>query len=225
MKAITFRVTNFRCFVDSGWVRFTPGQPLILVGKNEAGKSALLAALSQLTASEVNFEPVRDWPRSKRQADREATAAVVEVKFQLEPHEINAIRAVDPTAKDLRTFSVRRGYDGFRRYAFDDLSDVPPVHNHRAVLQMVAANEALDESVRELATTLAQSPSLPERTAASIDALLAALPDKSEQHARVQGLQRQLSVIWSRTRLLNWIDERLPTFHYFNSYDLISGPD
>src|ERR1700674_2826268 len=64
MRLLKIHITNFRSVEDSG--EFDVGQVLALVGKNEAGKTAILQALAglnphPLTPFEYDIE--RDYPR------------------------------------------------------------------------------------------------------------------------------------------------------------------
>lgn len=81
-------VTNFRSVEDSG--EFDAGQVVCLVGKNEAGKSALLTALAALNphpSTPAIFDKERDYPRrhlasyDERHADEDAMAIVTEWVF------------------------------------------------------------------------------------------------------------------------------------------------
>jgi AAA ATPase domain len=45
MRLKSFRITNFRSIVDSGWVPFSPDAITVLVGQNESGKTSVLDAL------------------------------------------------------------------------------------------------------------------------------------------------------------------------------------
>jgi energy-coupling factor transporter ATP-binding protein EcfA2 len=58
------RVTNYRSVKDSGWIDFDEKKN-ILVGPNEAGKTALLRALQQINppADAPKFDVLRDYPR------------------------------------------------------------------------------------------------------------------------------------------------------------------
>ncbi|RWG20950.1 MAG: OLD family endonuclease [Mesorhizobium sp.] len=64
MRLKKARVTNYRSVKDSGWIDFEPNKT-ILVGPNEAGKSALLKALQQINAPSGigGFDALRDYPR------------------------------------------------------------------------------------------------------------------------------------------------------------------
>lgn len=45
MHLKSFRVTNFRSVIDSGWISLSPDNVTVLVGQNESGKTSLLQAL------------------------------------------------------------------------------------------------------------------------------------------------------------------------------------
>lgn len=84
------RITNYRSIKDSGWVEFERDKT-IMVGPNEAGKSAFLKALQQINPPvEVpKFEALRDYPRQDYNditAGRviPATTTVAEAHFSLE---------------------------------------------------------------------------------------------------------------------------------------------
>jgi hypothetical protein len=63
MKLVKARVRNFRSAEDSG--TFDVGDLTCLVGKNEAGKTAILTALfgSSASANQFSYDTVRDYPR------------------------------------------------------------------------------------------------------------------------------------------------------------------
>src|SRR5580704_11474 len=64
MRLSKIHVTNFRSVEDSG--EFEVGQVLCLVGKNEAGKTAILQALAGLNPhplTHISYDIERDYPR------------------------------------------------------------------------------------------------------------------------------------------------------------------
>jgi len=65
MRLIKGRVQNYRAVRDSGWFDIEDGKT-ILVGANEAGKTAILQALQQINKPDGirSLEPLRDYPRS-----------------------------------------------------------------------------------------------------------------------------------------------------------------
>ena len=60
IRLTEFRIRNFRCIDDSGWIR--AGDITALVGVNEAGKTALLNGLHTLNpgSGEIEFEKIKD---------------------------------------------------------------------------------------------------------------------------------------------------------------------
>src|SRR5258708_1216578 len=66
MRLLSARVQKYRSIKDTGWFE-VEGQKTILVGSNEAGKSAVLQALQQLSPSDgaAGFDALRDYPRSE----------------------------------------------------------------------------------------------------------------------------------------------------------------
>ena len=102
MKLKGFRVTNYQSVIDSG---FVPVEDITcLVGKNEAGKSALLKALYKLNPVRKNdgdFNSTHDYPRAtvsdfeaKVKKNKDYTEPVITATFQIENAEINEIEAL-----------------------------------------------------------------------------------------------------------------------------------
>src|SRR5258708_6073110 len=60
------RVTKYRSIRDSGWFDVEKGKT-ILIGPNEAGKTALLEAIQRINPplGTRGFDPLRDYPRSE----------------------------------------------------------------------------------------------------------------------------------------------------------------
>ncbi|MFL9812889.1 AAA family ATPase [Stutzerimonas sp. VN223-3] len=66
MRLSTVRVQNYRSIIDTGEFEIEQFKT-ILVGPNEAGKTAILQAIQQINAPEgvKGFNPLRDYPRAK----------------------------------------------------------------------------------------------------------------------------------------------------------------
>ena len=68
MKAIRFRVQNFRNIDDSGWIELE--RVTAFVGRNESGKTALLKALHKFNpATPEPCDPQREFPRDRYTRD------------------------------------------------------------------------------------------------------------------------------------------------------------
>ena len=62
MRALRFRVKNFRSIDHSGWIPLE--RVTAFVGRNESGKTSLLKALHKLNpATEERYDPQREFPR------------------------------------------------------------------------------------------------------------------------------------------------------------------
>jgi energy-coupling factor transporter ATP-binding protein EcfA2 len=99
MRLKKARVVKYRSIRDSGWFDIEDGKT-ILVGPNEAGKTALLEALQQLNPplTARNFDTLRDYPRSEY-ADftlgkvHAEDVTVVVGKFDLDEEDREAVAA------------------------------------------------------------------------------------------------------------------------------------
>ena len=100
MKLRTVRVREFQSIWDSNV--FEVDRATCLVGKNEAGKTAVVQALYRLNpivADDGNFDVTDDYPRSEVEdyqqdveSGRRTHAIVVEATFELDAAELDAIR-------------------------------------------------------------------------------------------------------------------------------------
>lgn len=95
MKLTRVRVQNYRCVRDTGWFEVEKAKT-ILVGPNEAGKTAVLEALQRIHRPEgvKGFDPLRDYPRKLYNADIQSSKLdpgkipVVSARFELEPEDL-----------------------------------------------------------------------------------------------------------------------------------------
>ena len=95
MKLTRARVTDYRSIDDSGWVDVD--SVTCMVGKNESGKTAFLAALKKLNPVERDtgdFD-LKDYPRKGyvryRRRHQTSPAVVVRAEFRLDDNEISQI--------------------------------------------------------------------------------------------------------------------------------------
>ena len=95
MKLTHVRVRNYRCVRDTGWFEVEQAKT-ILVGPNEAGKTAVLEALQRINPPEEvkGFDPLRDYPRKLYNADIQSgrldpkSIPVASAQFELEPDDL-----------------------------------------------------------------------------------------------------------------------------------------
>jgi hypothetical protein len=129
MRLQRARVKNYRGIIDTGWFHIEKNKT-IMVGPNEAGKTAVLQALQQINAPKdaPKFDALRDYPRSQynsittgRVDPKDVT--VVEVEFELDDTDREAI---PPTMRGVR-YSFSRRLDNSKRHS---LLDAPPLPNY-----------------------------------------------------------------------------------------------
>ena len=144
MKLVKARITNFRSIEDSG--EFDVFDLLCLVGKNEAGKTAVQQALGGLNphpSTPLAYDVERDYPRrwladyKEQHPDEEAT--VVTTKWTLTDDERMAITEVlgDGVLKDEPIVITRRYGDKEPHWTL-------PL-NYRQGIENLIAIEALDD--------------------------------------------------------------------------------
>ena len=218
MKLKEFRVREFRSIWDSGPVA-VDDQVTCLVGKNEAGKTALLTALyrtNPIIPEDAVFDLTYDYPKREVEDYRFAVenrnrdeAVIVEVLYELEDGDVEAVAAVfGPKALTGKTFT-HKTYYGKSNSKFCLVTDEVAARKH------LADNPALPD---ELKGTL--------KGAADWDAFASALnsAEATEAVKALKGLVTKVrekgfdSYIFSS---LIW--PRAPKFLYFDEYYQMEG--
>lgn len=158
MKLREFRVREFRSIWDSGPVK-VDDQVTCLVGKNEAGKTALLTALyrtNPIITEQAIFDETYDYPKREVEDYRFAVenedrgeAVVVEALYELESGDVEAVASVfgPKTLKD-KTFK-RETFYGKSNSRFNLSVDEAAARKH------LANNTALNEELRATLTEAA----------------------------------------------------------------------
>ena len=218
MELRQFTVREFRSIWDSGAIN-VDDQTTCLVGKNEAGKTALLTALyrtNPIIAGDTVFDETYDYPKrevedyrfSVENKDREK-AVIVECLYELEDEDMEAVTSVfGSKALKGKTFT-RKTYYGKSNNNFCLSTDESAARAH------LADNPALpDELKQALAaaadwTTFAAALDAAEATEAvkMLNALVAKVREK--------GLSSYIfnSLIWPRA----------PKYLYFDEYYQMKG--
>lgn len=128
MRLESFRVKENRSVWDSGEIG--TGDVTCLVGKNEAGKTALLYALYKINPIIENhaiFDVTDDYPRKEIgdyqhavEAGTREHAVVIEATFALEKADVEAVEAVfGKKALCSKTLKLFKGYENKREFALD----------------------------------------------------------------------------------------------------------
>ncbi len=98
MRLTHVRVRNYRCVRDTGWFGVECAKT-ILIGPNEAGKTAVLEALRQINPPDgvKGFDALRDYPRKLYNADIQSQKRnpseipVASARFALEPDDLTEL--------------------------------------------------------------------------------------------------------------------------------------
>ena len=210
MKLTKARITNFRSIEDSG--EFDVQDMLCLVGKNEAGKSAIQQALGGLNpqpSTPLPYDLERDYPRrwladyTERHPEEQAT--VVTTEWTLSDNEKAAITEElgEEALKDEPITIIRR-------YGDEEPKWTVPL-NYRKVIDNLIAEEGLDEEERK-----------PLATAQLSKEVIAALTAIAEPSTRQKRLLERFNTFPGQTMtgaVLGVLKPRLPQFMYSSHYD------
>ncbi|MBY3043184.1 AAA family ATPase [Rhizobium ruizarguesonis] len=213
MELKSARVQNFRSVEDSG--EFTLEHLTCLVGKNEAGKTAILQALAGLNphpATPFNYELERDYPKRylARYSERHEgkSAEVVSTVWMLDEKEIEKLRAeFGPDSVVGNTVTVSR------RYNSTGSGWTLPINEEKAIAHLISKSCF----------------SAPERsqvgspaTSRELIAKLTELADNSKHKVLLDTVSAYpLKSCLSRARQI--LEPNFPQFMYFSNYDRMNA--
>lgn len=221
MRLAKVRITEFQSIQDS--TEFEIGDVTCLVGKNEAGKTALLKALYRLNpviGLDGDFDVTLDYPRRNMtdyeddvEAGRRAPATVVQATYTIEPDDIAAVEEVfgPKCFKDRKpTVTLQKGYS-------NELQFVNLNINTDAALKYLVKNAGLPSQHEEQLLQMDEAKGM-------VEALNNAEQTEASQvlASWLQGISEHgiLYVIYSYI-----LEERIPKFLYFDEYYQMKGQD
>lgn len=237
MRLQKARVTNYRGIFDTGWFDIEKNKT-ILVGPNEAGKTAVLQALQQINPPKdvPKFDALRDYPRSKynditsrRVNPQDVT--VVQVVFELD----DADRAEIPSTMHGVRYKFARKLDNNAWHQLVDAPSLPTYADITKDLSRLCAHmtafasestQAIDPPTKELASitdgwgaaTILEG----ERAVALKAWLTKALPFVDEENeAEEKRYDKILTAAGEHEEhaaALKVLNGRLPVFVLFNNY-------
>ena len=240
MRLSKARVCKYRSIRDSGWFDVESSKT-ILVGPNEAGKTALLEALQKINSPEgvKGFDPLRDYPRSEYNdittgKVRPEDTTIVEAHFYLEQSD----REFIPEDYWNCTYVLGRRLNNS---SWHILIDAPPIPSHKAVssdLIRLAAHidsrrtstedqESVEgtfgEDLNELSSTWTPEDVISKAAADKINKWLdGALPWVDEanekEERRLSRIKEVISTVSLHNRVLRILHNRLPVFVLFSDY-------
>ena len=222
MQLKKIRIQNFQSVIDSN--EFEIGDVTCLVGKNEAGKTAILKALyrlNPLNPKDSKYDAIHNYPRkdfavyeSEVAKDPRKTANVVTGTFMLDEDDkegISSLLGTDSLPDSELTLTLSRGYSNVLRVGQLDLSEEPAL---RSLVSSYDLPESTAAKLRQLSSVHAMLDSL-EKDDADI-------PQAEELVETLKAIQEQgLSLFVYHTVL----KERVPKFLYFDEYYQMKGQD
>lgn len=214
MKLLSARVQNFRSVEDSG--EFTIEHSTCLVGKNEAGKTAILQALAGLNphpATPFEYQKERDYPKRflNRYDQRHSneSAVVVTSTWELSEEALSELRSEfgeDAITGDKVT--ITRGYN----YASPHWK--LPINIGVAIKHIIDNGNLSAPEKSQLGS--------PTSTKDLIDTLTPLAPQNPKHQAILTKLQGYpSSQVTSKARSI--CNAYFPEFMYFSSYDRMSA--
>jgi predicted ATP-dependent endonuclease of OLD family len=213
MKLIRARVQNYRSVEDSG--EFEIGDMTCLVGKNEAGKTAILSALRGLRpAQPFAFDEVIDYPRrfSTRFEDRhpDGKAEVVRTWWRLD--DFDRLEVENKFGQGVMEGDTFEAGFGFR---FGDTRQWTIGINEAKCLENLIAKHGLDDEEKNAIHGTDDG--------ASADKALSALATRTpRQEALLQEIkQSRESRFWNG--FVDLLSARMPKFFYTSHFERMSG--
>lgn len=240
MKLSKARIQNYRSIVDTGWFE-VEGKKTILVGPNEAGKTAILQALQHINPpdSTAKLDALRDYPRSlyndiSTGRVKPSAVTVVEAHFRLDPEDI----ALLPPGFENCVYRRGRKLDN---EPWHDIEGGPSVSKYKdikkdltrlcahadsrvpAAKEGEATTELPSVGLATIASTWTDETKISDATATALAAWLTkTLPfvdeDNEAEEKRYDGLVAATDSQRLRQSALATLNNRLPKFVLFNNY-------
>lgn len=216
MKLTQVHITEFQSIRDSNL--FEVGDVTCLVGKNEAGKTALLQALYRLNpyvASDGHYDATNDYPRGEVsnyehevETGLRQPALVVEATYQLDTDDLRPIHAELGTEALVKPeLTLRKGYANERTL----LLEVRPAQ----IFQHLAASA---QRFPEASSAMQSSQNVEEALQRLTD-----LEDTSETARLIAILSQIKDQGFDSYIFTKYLQARVPKFLYFDEYYQMRG--
>ena len=240
MHFIEARVSNYRSILDTGWFEIEKAKT-ILVGPNEAGKTVLLQALCHLNPPEgtPHVDPLRDYPRSRYNANIQSgarepsTIPVVQGRFLLDNDDGAEVAGAKPQMVYVRTRFLDNHFEHYVEHSPFDYVYTDALRKDLIRMATHAGTSAADQDHGPLSTlerTTAQWKAGTTRVSGDkalhlrswLESLTPHVNENDEaedrRHARLLEYTRLAE---QEDDLLENLQQRLPTFVYFDNYSRV----
>jgi hypothetical protein len=245
-----FRVRNYKRIEDTGWI--TCRDLTVLVGKNEAGKSAVLKGLSKIKPSDgQDYDGLREFPRHRYTSEFDSQDwPVASVRLRLDDDDRTELERIAPELANVTTADVTRHYSGIRTVGFDPPPEMTAVTKAMAV-------DAADKARKHLVAAIApdgrgeELRGIKEQADAAIQQRVSELPERgditvAQAEALLWAVTQFINEAWQKDcldpaaeplREINeltsaadkpgkartWVVNSMPQFVYFDRYDVLDS--
>jgi hypothetical protein len=242
MRLARARVQNYRSIKDTGWFELEPGKT-ILVGANEAGKTAVMRVLEHLRPGPLvkPLVPLRDFPRSELHQIQRGTldpkdVVVVEAEYELDDADRAEIRNISPHFTGCG-YGFSKTLDNRSHRILRNEPDRPTVGQYK-------------DEFRRLATHADARVAVPPKRAAppnpseTLNSILSGVSDRSfisvvqatdlvewldataahvdgangVETQRLAALRDLVGLVLARDEILELLNDRQPTMVYYSTY-------
>ncbi len=212
MKLIKARVTNFRSVEDS--MEFEVGNLTCLVGKNEAGKTAILEALYGLRPfGDFKFDKTRDYPRRHlakyNQRHENGKARVVETWWELSDSDI-----ADINTRFCEGVVTGKVIEVSKGIGYDEKKWLVKV-DEKKYLDFLVNKYTLNEDEK----TPFQEKETTSEAAKAIDAI----ENLTEKQNQIRTTISEFRENKLTLAIIDFLSKRIPSFFYTSHYDRMSG--
>lgn len=245
-----FRIQNYKKVRDTGWISCR--DLTVLVGKNEAGKSAIFRALSKINPSDgEKYDGLKEFPRSRyvtefKQRDWPAAGA----RFKLSELDQQSVAAIDPELDKVDTVTVTRHYSWELVVSFENAPKLPPttlaelgtvlgqvIDQVRDLVAPEGQGDALGPVKERILAQLQQQRDPVKGNQPATTAMADAAINVIATNANEEWLQKllkkpasplhkfkdQIAAKEKRQAAEAWVAANLPQFVYFDRYDILES--
>ncbi len=240
MRLKSARVQMYRSIRDTGWFDVEAAKT-ILVGPNEAGKTALLQALQQINAPKgtIGFDPLRDYPRAAYNdittgKVKPSDVIVASARFSLEPTD----QAVIPTEFAECEYVYHRKLDNSAVHSLEGGPGTPTYADVSKDLDRLAAHadgripapaegappsQKPSEQLKEMVSGWDENTRIADNTATTLDAWLKQMlplidEDNKKEEERYDRLLLATKIDARRTEVVRLLEKRRPVLVLFSNY-------
>jgi len=215
MQLKSFHIWNYKNIDDSNEI-IVDQNVTCFVGKNEAGKTALLQALYRLNPVEdVEYDEVKDYPRKrlreyqrKLKAGKEESAKVITADFELDNDDIAAVvEEFGDCISQRAILTVTKKYDGSKVIGLN-------IDEQKWVKHYTSNSNLSGNSAQKAKTTK------------SLDSLISSLEECEDDAVAQQHLSYLTGVADKGIIIEIWqscLKERVPKIFFFDDYRIMKG--